>query len=45
MIWTIDLFKKSINDKDNNKNMASYEDSFTKTSDDFILDESLFSFT
>ena len=25
MLWTIDLLKKSLNDKDNNKNMISYE--------------------
>ena len=25
MLRTIDLFKKSLNDKDNNKNMSSYE--------------------
>ena len=25
MLWTIDLLKKSLNDKDNNKNMTSYE--------------------
>ena len=37
MIWTIDLFKQSLSDKDNNKNMTSYEDSFTKTSDNFIF--------
>ena len=25
MLWTIDLLKKSLNDKDNNENMTSYE--------------------
>ena len=25
MLWTIDLFKKSLNDKDNNMNMTFYE--------------------
>ena len=25
MLWTTNLFKKSLNDKDNNKNMTSYE--------------------
>ena len=25
MLWTIYLFKKSLNDKDNNENMTSYE--------------------
>ena len=25
MLWIIDLFKKSLNDKDNNENMTSYQ--------------------